>query len=114
MESLALHRPVISTYVAGIPELIQPGETGWLVPASSVDALSAATREVLDTPAQLERMGRCRGGPGPEWHCAAREAAKLVELFRHGAEDPQTLPDPSSVGPHLVGVTSRNGSPPAR
>ena len=32
MEALALGRPVISTYIAGIPELVQPGVNGWLVP----------------------------------------------------------------------------------
>jgi glycosyltransferase involved in cell wall biosynthesis len=33
MEAMALCRPVISTYVAGIPELVCAGEHGWLVPA---------------------------------------------------------------------------------
>lgn len=33
MESLAQGRPVISTYIAGIPELVEPGVNGWLVPA---------------------------------------------------------------------------------
>ena len=33
MEAMALRRPVISTYVAGIPELVQPDVNGWLVPA---------------------------------------------------------------------------------
>ena len=33
MEAMALRRPVISTYVAGIPELVRDGEHGWLVPA---------------------------------------------------------------------------------
>ncbi|MEI4479854.1 glycosyltransferase, partial [Klebsiella pneumoniae] len=35
MEAMALRRPVISTYVAGIPELVRDGDTGWLVPAGS-------------------------------------------------------------------------------
>ena len=33
MEAMALRRPVLTTYVAGIPELVRPGENGWLVPA---------------------------------------------------------------------------------
>ena len=40
MEALALGRPVVSTYIAGIPELVQHGESGWLVPAGSVAALA--------------------------------------------------------------------------
>ena len=64
MEALALSRPVVSTYVAGIPELVVPNETGWLVPAGSVDALVPVLEEVLSTPvAALDAMaarGRAR------------------------------------------------------
>src|SRR5439155_25631775 len=47
MEALALGRPVVTTYVAGIPELVRDGAHGWLVPAGSVDDLAAALREML-------------------------------------------------------------------
>lgn len=59
MEALGLERPVLSTYVAGIPELVEPGRSGWLIPAGSVDAIASAVREVLATPAEkLIEMGR--------------------------------------------------------
>ena len=45
MEALALGRPVISTYVAGIPELVEPGRSGWLVPAGAIEPLVAAMRD---------------------------------------------------------------------
>ena len=32
MEAMAAARPVVATYIAGTPELVQPGQTGWLVP----------------------------------------------------------------------------------
>lgn len=58
MEALALARPVITTYVAGIPELVEPGRCGWLVPAGSVEGLARAIRECLATDVQtLTRMG---------------------------------------------------------
>jgi colanic acid/amylovoran biosynthesis glycosyltransferase len=86
MEALALGRPVISTYVGGIPELVQHGITGWLVPASSVEPLCAAICEALDAPLeQLERMGRAGAARVAQQHNAAIEAGKLVELFRRGA-----------------------------
>ena len=44
MESLALHRPVVSTYIAGIPELAVDGETALVVPAGNPDALAVALR----------------------------------------------------------------------
>jgi colanic acid/amylovoran biosynthesis glycosyltransferase len=58
MEALAMGRPVVGTYVAGIPELVVPSENGWLVPAGSVEALVDALGAVLRTsPDQLTRMG---------------------------------------------------------
>lgn len=83
MEALALGRPVISTWVAGIPELVRPGENGWLVPPSSVDALATAMREALHTPAaRLEAMGRNGSALAAERHDARVEAGKLVALIR--------------------------------
>ncbi len=57
MEALALGRPVISTYIAGIPELIDD-ECGWIIPAGSVSALTQAMRSALDAPPEtLAAMG---------------------------------------------------------
>jgi glycosyltransferase involved in cell wall biosynthesis len=58
MEAFALERPVISTYVAGIPELVTPGENGWLAPAGDAEALAAAMAEALTIDdAEARRMG---------------------------------------------------------
>jgi len=57
MEAFALGRPVISTYIAGIPELLD-ASCGWIVPAGSVEALTAALREaLLATPYELAYKG---------------------------------------------------------
>jgi colanic acid/amylovoran biosynthesis glycosyltransferase len=83
VESLALGRPVISTYVGAIPELVEPGSCGWLVPAGSVKALAGAMREVLLAPVGvLEKMGRAGAVRVSEQHNAALEAAKLAALFQ--------------------------------
>jgi glycosyltransferase involved in cell wall biosynthesis len=83
MESLALHRPVLSTYVAGIPELVEPGICGWLVPPGSTDSLAIALREVLNAPVQrLAEMGRAGAARVAEKHDVSKEAAKLARLFR--------------------------------
>ena len=46
MEALALERPVISTTIAGVSELVD-ARNGWLVPAGSVDHLCDAMRQAL-------------------------------------------------------------------
>jgi len=86
MEALALGRPVLSTYVAGIPELVVPQRSGWLVPAGDVEALTAAMREVLDAPpARLEELGRQGAERVRDRHDARHEAVKLSELLRRAA-----------------------------
>lgn len=83
MESLALCRPVISTYIAGIPELVQPGKSGWLVPAGSVTELADAMRVALQTPIdQLEQMGQTGATLVAKNHNAVTEATKLIQLFQ--------------------------------
>jgi colanic acid/amylovoran biosynthesis glycosyltransferase len=82
MESLALARPVISTYVAGIPELVLPGENGWLVPAGSVDELADAMRHALNASTdELFQMGLKGRECVQNRHSISKEAKRLAELF---------------------------------
>ena len=79
-------RPVVSTYIAGIPELVRPGETGWLVPAGDADALAEALGEVLRAPPeQLVAMGEASRVRVRERHSVTTEAAKLYDLISNGA-----------------------------
>lgn len=83
MEALALARPVVSTYVAGIPELVEPGRSGWLVPPGAVEDLTAALREVLLTDSEtLSAMGEQGRSRVFQQHNAATEARKLAALFQ--------------------------------
>ena len=82
MEAMALGRPVISTYVAGIPELVQSGQTGWLVPASDEGELAEAMHQCLIASAtELEGMGQQARRHVVEHHDSAKEAAKILKLF---------------------------------
>jgi colanic acid/amylovoran biosynthesis glycosyltransferase len=82
MEAMALCRPVIATFIAGIPELVVPDQTGWLVPASSVEALADAMEACLDTSdAEMARMGEAARTRVQAMHDVAKEASKLAQLF---------------------------------
>lgn len=82
MEAMALRRPVIATIVAGIPELVRPGEDGWLVPAGDAGALADAMRKCLEAPADLiTRMGEGARERVLIRHDVNTEAAKLQKLF---------------------------------
>ncbi|WP_247255074.1 glycosyltransferase [Pseudomonas moorei] len=83
MEAMALRRPVLTTYVAGIPELVRQGENGWLFPAGDVDELAAALADCLAQPVEvLQRMGEAAYQRVLERHDIDTEAAKLAALFR--------------------------------
>jgi glycosyltransferase involved in cell wall biosynthesis len=57
LEAMAAGRPVVATAVGGTPEVVAAGETGWLVPPGSPEALAAALDEALE-PAEAARRGR--------------------------------------------------------
>jgi len=58
MEAMALGMPVVSTYHSGIPELVEDGVSGRLVPERDVDALAAAIEALIDAPERWAAIGR--------------------------------------------------------
>ncbi|MEB3359151.1 MAG: glycosyltransferase [Synechococcales bacterium] len=87
MEALALSRPVLSTYIAGIPELVEPGNSGWLVQAGSVKALAEAMKTILQLPPQqLEQMGKVGTVRVNQLHNVTIETGRLVSLFAASLE----------------------------
>jgi glycosyltransferase involved in cell wall biosynthesis len=84
MEAFALGRPVISTYVAAIPELVHHGENGWLVPAANPHALYEALIDAYDSP--LEKLSAfAADGRGITYsrHRTETEGERLEDLFLH-------------------------------
>lgn len=91
MEAMAAGRPVIATWVAGTPELMQHGKTGWLVPAGDCDALVEAITDMSMTPdVKLGKMAKTARARALTRHDIDQEAAKLAALF---AQRPRTQPD---------------------
>ena len=96
MEAFALNRPVISTTIAGIPELVENAASGWLIPAGDVGLLADAMQEAVGAdPARLAAMGERGRQRTFERHRTDVEAAKLVDLFTTAA-GPARGPDPPS------------------
>lgn len=83
IEAMALRRPVLATYVGGIPELVRHGENGWLFPAGDIAELAAAMEDCLSRPArQLLLMGEAARARVLERHSVDAAAAKLASFFR--------------------------------
>lgn len=82
MEAMSLGRPVVSTYVAGIPELVLDGQCGWLAPAGDIQRLVDGLRQCLATSAdQLVAMGQQARERAIERHGIDQQAEVLKKLF---------------------------------
>jgi glycosyltransferase involved in cell wall biosynthesis len=81
MEALSVGRPVITTSIAGIPELVDE-QCGWLIPAGSEDALLAVMKEALHASGNAldakAAVGRERVRRN---HDAARNARQITEAI---------------------------------
>lgn len=82
MEALALGRPVVTSRIAGIPELVHDGVNGWLVAAGSVDELVAALGAVSTAaPTELAAMGQRGAEAVRTLHNLDTEIDKLERLM---------------------------------
>lgn len=80
MEALALSRPVITTAIAGIPELVD-GECGWLIPAGSESALvDAMVKALRATDAEIASKGAIGRARVREMHDADRNGPLIAAL----------------------------------
>lgn len=53
----AFGRPVVATAVGGLPEVVEDGETGYLVPPREPEKMAEKIITILDTPSLSEKMG---------------------------------------------------------
>lgn len=81
MEAMAGQVPVISTTLSGIPELIQDGVSGLLVPPGDADALAAAIRRLGHDPALAERLAEQGRAAVARDFDVDQNAARLAALF---------------------------------
>jgi glycosyltransferase involved in cell wall biosynthesis len=82
MEALALRVPVVTTAIAGVPELVD-ASCGWVVPAGSVEALCAAMEAALAAdPQHLRAMGEIGRARVLARHDARANGAAMADLFR--------------------------------
>lgn len=86
MEAMASELPVVTTRIAGVPELVRDGDSGLLVPPGDADALRAALTRLLDSPDLRRRMGRVGRATVASGYNVGIEAAWLSDLFRASAE----------------------------
>ena len=87
MEAMAMGLPVVSTRIAGIPELVEDGRTGLLVSPGRPDELADALQRVLDDPSLYGKIGsNAREKVILEFN-ADRSAEQLYARFKEELSD---------------------------
>ncbi len=81
MEALASHVPVVTTQIAGVPELVQDGASGRLVPPGDTQALEQAIAGLLRSDSLRRTMGAEGRARVEAAYDISREAARLSSLF---------------------------------
>jgi len=81
MEAMAMGIPTVSTYIAGIPELIRDGVDGLLVPAADVDALVGALGRLMESMELRERLGAAGRERVREGFELGANVERLAEVF---------------------------------
>ncbi len=84
LEAMALARPVVASNVGGIPEMIEDGVTGLLVPAHDADALSAAIIRLLTDHPLADMIGRAGHRLVHERFCVERMVAAIETIYDQG------------------------------
>jgi glycosyltransferase involved in cell wall biosynthesis len=83
LEAFAHGVAVISTPVGAIPEVIEHGRSGLIVPAGDVDALADALRRLIENPDLRLSMGQAARREHAERYDIDTYVARLARMWRH-------------------------------
>jgi len=81
IEAMAASRPVVSTCVGGVPEVVADGQTGLLAPTRDVAALTEHILRLGDDPDRRERMGRAGRKRAEDLFSEARMHDRYGQLY---------------------------------
>jgi glycosyltransferase involved in cell wall biosynthesis len=73
IEAMAMKKPLVATRVGGLPEMIEEGRNGYLVPKKNSPALAEAILKVIESDQKIERMGE-----HSRWLAERRFSASLM------------------------------------
>ena len=88
MEAMAAGRPVVGYAIGGIPEMVEDGLTGLLVPAGDIAGLAAALASLAADAGRRRELGERAGRLAREEFSVARHVGRMAEVLRRHARPP--------------------------
>ena len=82
VEAMAVGRPVVAARCGGIPEVVEDGVTGILVPSGNVGAFANAVVRLLDDPVLCRRLGGAGRRRAEARFSIEAHAASVLEAYR--------------------------------
>lgn len=92
LEAMALGRPVVATRVGGIPEMVEDGVTGLLVPAHDSQALAAAIVRLLTDHSLADVIGRAGHDLVHDRFCVELMVSAVEDIYDAGAAAVRSAP----------------------
>jgi len=89
LEYMASARPIVATRVGGIPDLIEDGETGRLVPPGDVAAMRDAICDLLNSPERRRRVGEAARARAEQHFRFDQWIPRVVEVYREALGRPK-------------------------
>jgi glycosyltransferase involved in cell wall biosynthesis len=82
LEAMTAELPAVASNVGGVPEVVAPGETGFLTPVEDHRALAAALKTLLDNSTLRQQMGRAARQRVVHHFSEQEMVARTIELYR--------------------------------
>lgn len=89
MEAMAAGVPVLTTQIAGVPELVAHDRSGWLVPPGDVTTLVDGLATLIDNAELRDRLGQAGQAKVAAEFNVVEEAKKLADIFQQAASSQQ-------------------------
>jgi glycosyltransferase involved in cell wall biosynthesis len=108
LDAMACGKPIVATEAGGIPEVVQNGVTGWLVPPRDHPAMADAIVGLLNDPALCRRMGEASRITARERFSVERMVLDTLRVYQRVALHPHH--DDTSTSVSAGPPSSRRGT----
>ncbi|MGB0383546.1 MAG: glycosyltransferase [Ardenticatenaceae bacterium] len=102
LEAMATGLPVVSTNLTGVPEIIDHGQNGLLVPPGNEQALARTLAKLLTNPARRQQMGQAARQKVEHAFDVRQNVAQLDQWLTESLSSSPAIPYPASAEPNIA------------